>query len=55
MDVLSEGDMRIHCQIRQKIFEEELQYMSPLQSWAPELRNIRLTLRLICFICFRAP
>jgi len=41
MDVLSEGEMGINCQIDHQMLKEELQYVSPLQSWAPEFRNIR--------------
>jgi len=41
MDVLSEGDIQIDCDIDEKRFISEQEYMSPLQSWAPELRNIR--------------
>jgi len=43
MDVLSPGDIKINCKIDLEKFSTELDYMSPLQSWAPELRNIRET------------
>lgn len=28
-----------YCQLNQPLFDEQMDHMSPLQSWAPELRN----------------
>ena len=41
MDVLSSGDIQVHCNLDQDGVNKQLEFMSPLQSWAPELRNIR--------------
>eukprot|EP00088_Acartia_fossae_P014200 TRINITY_DN17577_c0_g1_i6.p1 TRINITY_DN17577_c0_g1~~TRINITY_DN17577_c0_g1_i6.p1 ORF type:complete len:521 (-),score=65.65 TRINITY_DN17577_c0_g1_i6:60-1622(-) len=41
MDVLKPGDVTLNCDFDTERFSEDLDYMSPLQSWAPELRNIR--------------
>nr|XP_018910304.1 PREDICTED: EGF domain-specific O-linked N-acetylglucosamine transferase isoform X1 [Bemisia tabaci] len=38
MDVLHEGQIGGHCRLHEKELKEEVQHVSPLQSWAPELR-----------------
>jgi len=41
MDLLSPGDVQVNCKFDYLKFSGELNFMSPLQSWAPELKNIR--------------
>jgi len=41
MDVLEEGDVHLDCLLDEAKWRAELDFLSPLQSWAPELRNIR--------------
>ncbi|XP_058453938.1 EGF domain-specific O-linked N-acetylglucosamine transferase [Malaya genurostris] len=38
MDVLSQGQIGGHCKLHRQRLERELEHMSPLQSWGPELR-----------------
>lgn len=38
MDVLESGDILGHCKLMETEFMDQLQHISPLQSWAPELR-----------------
>lgn len=38
MDVLSEGDVGGHCHFHRKRLLDEADRISPLQSWAPEMR-----------------
>lgn len=38
MDVLSHGQIGGHCKLHRKRLEDELEHISPLQSWGPELR-----------------
>lgn len=38
MDVLSQGQIGGHCKLHRERLENELDHISPLQSWAPELR-----------------
>ncbi|XP_059615447.1 EGF domain-specific O-linked N-acetylglucosamine transferase [Phlebotomus argentipes] len=38
MDVLKEGEIAGHCTLHVNRLREELGHLSPLQSWAPELR-----------------
>jgi protein O-GlcNAc transferase len=38
MDVLSPGEVKVACQLDQQLLNQSLEFMSPLQSWAPELR-----------------
>nr|XP_019931574.2 EGF domain-specific O-linked N-acetylglucosamine transferase-like [Aedes albopictus]XP_029724039.1 EGF domain-specific O-linked N-acetylglucosamine transferase-like [Aedes albopictus] len=38
MDVLSQGQIGGHCKLHRKRLEDELEHISPLQSWGPELR-----------------
>lgn len=28
-----------YCKMNKELFDEQMEHMSPLQSWAPELRN----------------
>lgn len=39
MDVLKPGHIGGYCQLNKPLFDEQMDHMSPLQSWAPELRN----------------
>lgn len=39
MDVLKPGQIGGYCKYHETRLKEELDHMSPLQSWAPELRN----------------
>lgn len=39
MDVLKKGQIGGYCRMNQPLFDEQMDHMSPLQSWAPELRN----------------
>lgn len=41
MDVFKEGDIGGFCELHEDRLQEELQHISPLQSWAPELRNFK--------------
>uniref|UniRef100_A0A182TAF5 Uncharacterized protein n=1 Tax=Anopheles maculatus TaxID=74869 RepID=A0A182TAF5_9DIPT len=38
MDVLRQGQIGGHCRLHEKRLQDELQHISPLQSWGPELR-----------------
>lgn len=38
MDVLKQGQIGGHCKLHTERLKEELQHVSALQSWAPELR-----------------
>ncbi|ETN60228.1 glycosyltransferase [Anopheles darlingi] len=38
MDVLSQGQIGGHCRLHEERLQDELQHISPLQSWGPELR-----------------
>ncbi|KAK9888726.1 hypothetical protein WA026_000952 [Henosepilachna vigintioctopunctata] len=38
MDVLKEGEIGGYCNFKKRALEEQLYHMSPLQSWAPEMR-----------------
>ncbi|XP_050077488.1 EGF domain-specific O-linked N-acetylglucosamine transferase [Anopheles maculipalpis] len=38
MDVLGQGQIGGHCRLHEKRLRDELQHISPLQSWGPELR-----------------
>ncbi|XP_058826339.1 EGF domain-specific O-linked N-acetylglucosamine transferase [Topomyia yanbarensis] len=38
MDVLSQGQIGGHCKFHRQRLENELEHISPLQSWGPELR-----------------
>jgi hypothetical protein len=40
MDVLSDGEVKVACQLDQGLLNQSLEFMSPLQSWAPELRFV---------------
>lgn len=41
MDVLKEGDIGGYCTLFPDRLSEHLDHMSPLQSWAPELKNFK--------------
>ncbi|XP_053693020.1 EGF domain-specific O-linked N-acetylglucosamine transferase [Sabethes cyaneus] len=43
MDVLSQGQIGGHCRLHRRRLESELEHVSPLQSWAPELRFFETT------------
>ncbi|XP_055642825.1 EGF domain-specific O-linked N-acetylglucosamine transferase [Toxorhynchites rutilus septentrionalis] len=38
MDILSQGQIGGHCKLHRQRLEDELEHISPLQSWGPELR-----------------
>ena len=40
-DVLKQGEIGGYCDFNRDRLENELDHMSALQSWAPELRNFR--------------
>jgi len=39
MDVLKEGEVGGYCKLNKKLLDSQIDQMSALQSWAPELRN----------------
>lgn len=39
MDVLTKGEIGGYCKLDKKLLDSQLDQMSPLQSWAPELQN----------------
>ncbi len=39
MDVLAEGEIGGKCRLKKGPLRDNFEYMAPLQSWAPELRN----------------
>ena len=39
MDVLKPGQIGGNCLLHKARLDENMQYVAPLQSWAPELRN----------------
>jgi len=41
MDVLNTGEIKVQCDLNSSRLESNLDNMSPLQSWAPELRNLQ--------------
>lgn len=45
MDVLRPGDIAGFCHVHQERLEKRSDHLSPLQSWAPELRNFRILQR----------
>lgn len=40
MDVLGPGEVKLACQLDHQMFNQSIEFLSPLQSWAPELRNL---------------
>jgi|694.fasta_scaffold84032_2 hypothetical protein len=40
MDVLGQGDVKVACQLDHQLLNQSLEFLSPLQSWAPELRLV---------------
>ena len=56
MDIFSVGDIQLSgCELETKSLEDNLEFMSPLQSWAPELRNIEVKDDTKCDITFEEP
>ena len=56
MDIFSEGDIQLSgCELDTESLEANLEFMSPLQSWAPELRNIAVNDETKCDITFEEP
>jgi protein O-GlcNAc transferase len=39
MDVLKPGQIGGNCLLHKARLDDNMQYIAPLQSWAPELRN----------------
>ncbi|CAL4065105.1 unnamed protein product, partial [Meganyctiphanes norvegica] len=42
MDVLNDGQIGGHCSLNWKLLSENLDMISPLQSWGPELKNFQI-------------
>ena len=40
MDVLGPGEVKVACQLNRQLLNQNLEFLSPLQSWAPELRSV---------------
>ena len=56
MDIFSPGDIMLSgCDLDTEMLEANLDFMSPLQSWAPELRNVEVKDDLKCDLTFEEP